>query len=189
MDVRLHTLLTTQLDLVARWQLVAAGWSDRQVDDRAWRHGWRRIHDGVYCLAHAALRPEQRWLAACLTAPGTLLADASAAACWGFGLDSFVVSVVRPGAGGPRHLGGVRVRRARIGVPDMARNGVIPLTSPERTLIDLAAHWEPDRLARATREAIRLRALSAASLLDALSRHRGRRGTRPLRVLAERYTT
>ncbi|MFL5844909.1 MAG: hypothetical protein ACJ762_09475 [Solirubrobacteraceae bacterium] len=127
---------------------------------------------------------------ACLTAPGTLLADGSAGACWGFlTRDPRIVQVLRPGSGGPRHIGGVRVRRAVLPGGDVAWNGVVPVTSAERTLIDLAPHLRPEQLARATREAIRLKLLTGSSLLDALSRHRGRRGTPRLRSLAERYAT
>ena len=187
MDVHLVTLCRAQLDLVARWQLLAAGYSDRQVDDRAWRHRWRRVHDGVYCLAWSELSSEQRWLAACLTAPGTLLADASAAACWGFHRDPGVVSVVRAGSGGPRLLDGLRVRRAWIPGEDVDWLGPIPLTSAERTLVDLAPHLPHHQLGRAVREAIRLKRVTPHSLLAALFRHQGRRGTAHLRELAERY--
>lgn len=118
-----------------------------------------------------------RSLAACLTAPGTLLAGASAAVCWGLrDRDPAVVSVVRTGSGGPRLLG-----------DDIDWNGGIPVTSAERKLIDLAPHLSADALARAAREGIRLKLLTTASLAAAVERHRGRRGTRQLRVLAGRY--
>jgi hypothetical protein len=182
-------LAATQLDLVARWQLLAAGWTERQVDDRAWRHGWRAIHDGVYALCRAPLRQDQRWLAACLTAPGTVLAGASAAACWGFlDRDPAITHVVRHGDGGPRRHGGVLVRHSTRLAAEIDWCGVIPITSPERTLIDLAPHLDRRALARATREAIRLKRLTARSLVDAVSRHRGWRGTKQLSALAKRYS-
>lgn len=83
MDVRLRWLLRTPGDLVAWWQLRALGWSARRIEDRAWRHGWRAVHRGVYALQVAPLTQEQRWLAGVLTAPGTLLVGPSAVACWG----------------------------------------------------------------------------------------------------------
>lgn len=167
---------------------MALGSTERQIDARAWRHGWTRVNAGVYLLVDAPLTQRQRWLAACLTAPGTLLAGPSAAACWGFvSRDPAVVSVVRPGSGGPRHLDGVRVSRSVVLGADIDWHGEIPVTSAERTLIDLSPHLHPDARARATREAIRLKVLTAGSLLEALGRHRGRRGTAHLRELADRY--
>lgn len=181
-------LARTQFDLVARWQLIAAGWSERRVDDRAWRHGWRAIHDGVYLLTQAPLRTDQRRLAACLTAPGTLLWGASAAACWGMiRRDPAIISVVRPGTGGPRQHGTVTVRHSTFLAAEIDWCGVIPITSPERTLIDLAPHLDERALARATREGIRLKLLTGRSLLDALARHQGWRGTVALDALATRY--
>ena len=188
MDVRLRQIVMDQLGLVARWQMLALGMSVGQADSRAWRHRWTRVHDGVYSVVGGPLTAQQRWLAACLTAPGTMLAGPSAAACWGFvNRDPAVVSVVRSGSGGPRHLDGVRVSRSATVVAEVDWHRGIPVTSAERTLIDLAPHLGPDALARATREAIRLRVVTAASLLDALARHRGRRGTARLRLFAERY--
>lgn len=182
-------LAGTQLDLVARWQLVAAGWSKRQVDDRVWRHGWRAVHDGVYLLTRAPIRPEQRWLAACLTAPGTVLAGASAAACWGIcDRDPAMVSVVRPGTGGPRRHSTLMVGHSTSLAAEIDWCGVIPITSAERTVIDLAPHLDPHALARATREGIRLKLFSGRSLVDAVSRHRGWRGTARLREIATRYS-
>ena len=181
-------LARTQLDLVARWQLLAAGWTERQVGDRAWRHRWRAIHNGVYALCQAPLRQEQQWLAACLTAPGTLLAGASAAACWGVTeRDPAIPNVVRPGTGGPRRHGSVVVRHSTRLAAEIDWCGVIPVTSPERTLIDLAPHLDRRALARATREGMRLKLLTAHSILDAIARHRGWRGTTQLRAIATRY--
>jgi hypothetical protein len=125
-------------------------------------------------------------MAATLSAPGTALAAASVGACWGFRpwAGAFEV-VVRQGSGGPKRLGGLLVMRTST-METAVRDG-IPLTTPERTLIDLAARLDARAIAKATREAIRLKLTTASSLLDALLQHRGRRGTRQLRELAERY--
>jgi hypothetical protein len=40
-DVHIRRLAGAQLDLIALWQLAALGYSRRQIDDRAYRHGWR----------------------------------------------------------------------------------------------------------------------------------------------------
>jgi hypothetical protein len=71
---------------------------------------------------------------------------------------------------------------------DVTRRTGIPITTAARTLVDLAPGLDARRLGRALREAIRLRHTTARRVLDALDRHRGRRGTRPLRELATRYS-
>jgi hypothetical protein len=59
-----------------------------------------------------------------------------------------------------------------------------PITSPERTLIDLAAHTDP---ARMVREARRLELTTPYLLNRALIKHSGRRGTNRLKRLNDRY--
>lgn len=156
------------------------------VGDHAERHRWHVVHPGVYALTQAPLTRRQRWVAATLTAPGTALAAASAGACWGFRpWEGAFEVVVRAGSGGPKRLGSLLVMRTRF-VETTTHDGT-PVTTPERTLIDLAARLPARAIAKATREAIRLRTTTASSLLDALSNHRGRRGTAELRALAQRY--
>lgn len=155
------------------------------MDARAARHAWRTIFDGVYLLGEAEPDRWQRWLAACLTAPGTLLAGPSVAACCGFGhFDPAVVFVVREGSGGPRHFGRVRVSRSRILGDDIAWRAGIPILAPERTIIDLAPHVPLHRVRKMIREAIRLDVTTPALLLDACARHRGRRGVVAVREQA-----
>jgi very-short-patch-repair endonuclease len=175
-DAQLRSIARGQRGLVARWQLIAAGWSDRRVEARAARHGWHPVFDGVYLLGEAEPDREQRWLAACLTAPGTLLAGPSAIACFGLGRDPAVVFVVRPGSGGPRQFGAVRVSRSRLLGEDVAWHDGIPILSPERAIIDMAPHVPLREVRKMIREGIRLGRTSAGDLLDAAARHRGRRG-------------
>lgn len=187
-DVRFEEVLRAQGDLVAWWQLAALGWSPRRIHYRSREHRWQLLHDGVFAVQRGPLTRKQLWLAATLTAPGTLLAGHSAGACWGFRpWRSTITSVVRHGSGGPRMLDGVYVRRSLTLSDEIAWCGPIPITSPERTLIDLSPHLNADQRGKATREAIRLGLISVPSLEEALTRHRGWRGTRPLRELADLY--
>jgi hypothetical protein len=188
MDVRYELLLREQDDLLAWWQLRALGWSARRIEDIAWRHRWQAIHPGVYARCRARLTRRQRWIAATLTAPGTMLMGASAGARWGFRpWESAFETVVRPGSGGPRRFGGVLVARSSTLAADIDWHRGIPITSAERTLIDLSAGLDDRARARAVREAIRLGVTTAPAILEACARHRGRRGVAPLRVLAELY--
>jgi hypothetical protein len=64
MDSHLRRLAARQADVVAAWQLRAAGWTPRRVRHHAQIGGWRVIHPGVYALTSAPLRREQLWCAA-----------------------------------------------------------------------------------------------------------------------------
>ncbi len=99
--------LGAQEDLVAAWQLRAAGWSRDRVHHWSSKEAWRRIHDGVWALGQAPLTQRQRWIAAVLTAPGTHLAGRSA--CWCHGFIEWTggyETVVRAGSGGRRRYPG-----------------------------------------------------------------------------------
>jgi hypothetical protein len=65
----------------------------------------------------------------------------------------------------------------------------LPITSVIRTLLDLAPHVGISALARAVREALRLRLSTAPAIVAALAtRYRGRRGSRKLMRVVGRYT-
>lgn len=183
-------LAAGQDDVVAAWQLLAVGFSRRMVDDRLHRRGWRLVHPGVYALTNAPLTRRQRWIAATLTTPDSVLSHASAGACLGIRpFDAVFETVTRPGSGGPRRLGGVLVSRSTSLAGDVTRHGGIRVTTTARTLIDLAPHLAPRATGKAFREALRLKVTSMQQLRATLRRHRGRRGTRLLGDLLRRYAT
>src|SRR3954454_8280936 len=190
MDSHLRTLARLQADVVAVWQLRAAGWSRDKVHHHARHDGWRRVHPGVYLLTSAPARREQLWFAAVLTRPGSVLSHGSAAAC--FGLHRFerpFEVITRPGTGGRRRSGGVLVFRSKRLDGDVTRHMGLPITTAARTLVDLAPGLDDKRLGRAFREAIRLKRTTAARVLECVERHPGRPGTPVLAGLADRYAT
>jgi hypothetical protein len=185
MDVRLLSLAERQRDLVAAWQLRRLGWTWAMVEQHARDWHWHRVHQGVYCLSYSPLSVEQRRMAATLSAPRTFLAHYSAGAHYGiWRFDAGYETVVRPGNRGRERSDGLLVRysttlRGNVGV----FHGV-PITSPERTLIDLAANADP---ARPLREARRLKLTTPYSLAVSLERHQKRRGTTQLKRLNDHY--
>jgi hypothetical protein len=128
-------------------------------------------------------------MGATLTAPGSVLSIFSAAAAGGFwSLPREYETVTRPGSGGSRVFGGVRVYRSTTLDGECTTLRGVPITTVERTLLDLARFVRGKALARAVREAIRLQLTSVHALADAVGRARGRRGTRALSLVLARYT-
>jgi hypothetical protein len=190
MHVHLRELAARQDDIVAGWQLLAVGWTPRMVEHRVRAHGWRVVHRGVYALTRSPMTRRQRWIAATLTAPGTVLSHASAGALWGFRpCEGRYETVTRPGSGGSRRHGGVLVLRSTVLDGHTTRRRGIPVTTAARALIELAPQLDPKATGRAFREALRLKATSREQLRQTLDGHPGHRGTALLRELADRYAS
>jgi hypothetical protein len=189
-DVRVAEIAGRQFNRVSRRQLLELGLSDSAIEHRVATGRLVIVEQGV--LAVAPVREDDdwgRWAGAALTAAGSMLSHASAAAAWGFdsGARQFE-TITRPGRGGPRRHGGVLVFRSAVleGEPCLLRG--LPLTSVPRTLLDLAPVLGDRALARAVREALRLELTTVEMLGDALGRHVGRRGARRLGSTITRYT-
>jgi len=147
------------------------------------------VEPGVYGVPPVVYDDWGRWMGATMTAPGSLLSHASAAAAFGFwDLPRQFEMVTRPGSGGPRRHGGVLVYRSGTLEDDADRLRGIPTMRIERTLLDLAAGGLSDQaLARALREAIRNTRLTLTAMGEALGGYRGRRGSRRLANCVARY--
>lgn len=85
---------------------------------------------------------------------------------------------------GQRSRPGVRVRRSRTLTPeDVTKHEQIPVTTPTRTLVDLAAVLRPTALERAVAEGVARRLVEEAALERAVARHQGARGIGKLRAV------
>lgn len=179
-DARLAAVAGRQHNRIALTQLHALGLSAHAVEHRVAAGRLVLVEQGVYAIAPVLDDPRGRWKGATLTAPGTQLSHASAAAAWGARPrrphHARFETVTRPGRGGPRRHGGLLVHRSGTLDGETTTHLGIPITTVERTLIDLAPHLGDRALAKAAREAIRLRLTDAERLRAALGRHRGRRG-------------
>src|SRR5438874_3684607 len=190
MDHCLRALAARQADVVARWQLLEAGWSRGKITHHLHTRGWRTIHPGVYVLTSSSLSRRQRWFAAVLTAPGTVLSHGSAGACYGFHrFERGYEVVTRPGRGGRTRRGRVLIFRSTVLDGDATRFTGIPITTAARVLVDLAAGLNKERLGRAFRESIRLKHTTARRVRATVERHPRRPGTPVLRNFATRYAT
>jgi very-short-patch-repair endonuclease len=110
-----------------------------------------------------------------------VLSHHSAAALWGFmpWEERYPeVTVVRAWS---RHHPGLHVHRTRsLDLDDRTRHRAIPVTTPARTLLDLAATLDPKPLRAATRRAQSLYRVNMRQLAEILARHRRRRGAAAL---------
>jgi hypothetical protein len=188
-DGRIAELAGRQFNRVARCQLKELGFSDAGIDHHVAANQLVVVEQGVYAVAPALQHDEWgSWMGSTLTAPGSVLSHTSAAAAWGlWSLKREFETVTRPGNGGPRRHGGVLVYRSATldGQRTVLRG--IPITSVPRTLLDLSARLRDRALARAVREAVRLKLVTLGVLAEYLRDVHGHRGSRRLALTVDRY--
>ena len=179
-------LLETQWNRASLAQIEALGFTRDDVNHRVATGRLRAVHEGVFAGRPFLDDQRGRWMAATLTAPGTCLSHASSAALHGFwDRQRHIETVTRLGSGGPRPIDGLFVYRSlTIAGNTMIVDG-IPTTTPERAIIEMAPYLDGPGLARAVREALRMKKTTSEGLLRAVDVHFRRRGTRRvLRTLA-----
>jgi very-short-patch-repair endonuclease len=144
----------------------------------------RRVHRGAYAVGPMALPLRGRLRAASVAAgQAGVVSHRAAALLW---------EMLRGELGGiidvtasrrVRSVDGVRVHHSRILTPaDITTHYGIPVTTPARILLDLAAEATPSVLARAVHEAEVQRIFDLAAVDDVLARANGRRGTSALQA-------
>lgn len=171
--------------MAARWQLLEQGMTRSAIAHQT--RDLRRIHDGVYLTGDAPITLEQRWLAATLTAPDTVLALETAA--WVFGMRRAhpgPLVVLRPGSGGPELRDSLRIHRSTL--RDTTTFAGIPITTAERTV---AAVWPRLRTTKERRkllrEALRLERTTVPLLRAHLDLAPSRNAPRELIAILDRY--
>jgi hypothetical protein len=147
-----------------------------------------RVAEGVYALPPVLTDSRAEWMAATLRAPESYLNRLSAACAWGV-LERRPPheTVVRPGSGGPRRRDGIVIYRSTTLEGETTELNGIPLTTMPRTLLDLACVASNKALARAIREAIRLKRTTMRELGDYLGHCQHRRGCLRLARALGRY--
>lgn len=140
-----------------------------------------RVHHGVYAVGRPATTPLERAAAAVLACgPGAALSHGSAMTLWGFWKHwdrPFEVTV--PGDRRPR---GIRTHRTRpLHHRDVRRQLDVPVTSPGRTLLDMAARLKPAALRRAVKDGQARKLVGLDALAEAVNRHPHHPGAAKLR--------
>jgi hypothetical protein len=181
-DAVIAEVAARQHGVVTRAQLVDVGLGADAIDHRVRRGRLHRLHRGVFAVGHAVVSREGRWLAAVLAAgSGAVLSHRSAAALWGIR----ATARSRPEVTAPRRRRrpGVHIHRVALPADEVTVERGIPVTTPTRMLLDLAAVLSFHQLERAVHET-EFRRLASPLPLDALlTRHQGRRGTAALRKI------
>ncbi|HUH11513.1 MAG TPA: type IV toxin-antitoxin system AbiEi family antitoxin domain-containing protein [Longimicrobiales bacterium] len=180
----IRALAARQHGVVSRAQLLSAGVSPDAVDGRLERGQLRPLHRGIYLVGPIA-PPRAREMAAHLACgPSAVVSHGSAAAIWGLTppLDpSAAIDVIVRG-GQRRSRRGIRVRRVpTVRAAEVTTIEGIPVTTPPRTLSDLAHSGPPRVLERALAEAYALRLVTPEGLRKLLTREKGRKGSCALR--------
>src|SRR5215213_4104627 len=148
MDARIAAVAGRQHGVITTAQLRAAGLTDAAMYKRVAAGRLHPLYRGVYAAGHDRLSQEGRWMAATLAAgPGAALSHEAAAKHWKIWRRKVTgIDVIVPGQ--RRARDGVTVHRTRnLDARDVTVHQGIPITTPARTLVDLATTLTAHQLA------------------------------------------
>ena len=186
-DCRL--LMRRQFGLITRAQAIARGETPRTIEGKLGRGEWRRIHSGIYAAEDVAPSWEQgAMLGSLVCGDGGALSHRAAGAI--YSLDECNRGDIEIWT--PRRLSSppVVVHFGALEPRDVACVGSFKVTTPTRTLIDLASVLDEEALEICVECAMRKQLCSSARLLRRLSElgTSGRHGAGTLRHILEAHT-
>ena len=187
---RVAAIARRQHGVISARQLADLGVAQRALSRRVAAGRLHRLHRGVYAVGHTRLTARGHWIAAVLACgAGAALFGTSAAALWGIRRsDAAWIDVVVPTNAGRTRRPCIRVHRMRTLRPnEVITHDAVRVTTPARTLLDLAAILGPDRLERAL-DRTEILELTDYPALAAIARaHPNHRGARPLHAALTTY--
>jgi very-short-patch-repair endonuclease len=184
LDRRIAELADQFYGVVDVDQLRGVGATRREIGVRLDSGRLIRLHRGVYAVGHRQLTPRGWWLAAVRAiGAGAALSHTHGTALWNLRPPPGGRINVTVRSKGRRQRKGIRVH-ATLDLPPehVTVHDGIPVTTPERTLSDLAATIETPALARALEEAEKQKLLDVPSLLAVCA---GRPGAQRIRKLVQ----
>jgi len=148
----LAELFASQLGLVSRRQARALGFSPSSISRRIRQGRWIRVLPNVFRLNAVPESDAQALAAVAVWAgPGAALSHRSALKLWGGELTTDVTEVMTKQRRDP--LPGIHVHQVRCLPPShLTSKGGVFVTTPERTLLDIAGLGDPELLERAIRD-------------------------------------
>jgi putative AbiEi antitoxin of type IV toxin-antitoxin system/uncharacterized protein DUF559/transcriptional regulator with AbiEi antitoxin domain of type IV toxin-antitoxin system len=183
-DSRVALIAARRHGVVTRGQLNELGLDDHAIGRRVRAGRLHRVYQGVYAVGHPRLTSQGRFRAA-VVARGdqAVLSYRSAAVLWKLLPERGPrIDVTVPGTGGRRRRGAVIVHRSPLPAADATVHEGIPVTTPARTVVDLADVLAQRALERLMDEAAYLRLD-----LDGVRPVPGRRGAGLLRRVLARH--
>ena len=176
---RAVSLAGGQQGQVSRRQLVALGLSSKAIEwalerGRLYRTEWR----GVYALGRPERTRYARWMGAVLAyGDGAVLSHDTAGALWRIWKPrDHTIHLALPAVKRGRERRGVTVRRRALRACDTTREWGIPITTPLRTVVDLAATCDRRDAERLINHADARNLLKADTLAESLRDMRGQPG-------------
>lgn len=190
-------LARRQHGVVARAQLLERGLSQKAIKHRLATGRLHRVFRGIYAIGRPELTQRGRWMGAVLSCgPRAALSHRSAAALWAIGVQGTARPNPSPGglidisvpAEVVRKRPGIHLHRSSFGAEDTTRRDGIPVTTPARTLIDLAAILGPEQIEAVINDADKLALIDPERLREAVEDHAGLDGVGALGKVLDRRT-
>lgn len=184
-DVEVALLAAEQHGVIATRQLKACGVDNDAIRVRVARGNLHPVFRGVYAAGHAALTQTALFAAAVLACGARAVLSHYAAAAhlglmrWGGDRDP---EVIVAGAGG-RRIDGIKAHRSKLDGRDVWTRENIAVTSPARTILDIAATKPQKPLRRMVRQAQAEQHVNVRQLLEILHRHPCHPGAAKLRAV------
>ena len=177
-------LADRQHGVVSREQLLAAGQTPRVIRRAVEAGRWRLVFRGVFAVGHLALRREGWWMAALLACgEGAALSHRTAARVWGLMTGpTLPIDVTAATAKGRKHRQ-ITTHRMLLAPLDALLRDNLRLTTPSRTIVDLAATLQGRALRETVERAQDLRRFDPNDIRETLARAPRRPGTRRLHDL------
>lgn len=191
-DRAVAAIAVRQGGVVSRAQLLALGLSPPSIDRRLAAGRLHRIRRGVYAVGHPLLGVDgRRWAAVLALGDRAVVSHATAASAWDVRrTSSGLIHVTVPDRGGRTPRTGIQVHRPSAWhAGEVTALSGLPITTPARTLLDLAAAGVRGRPLEAALDRAELLGLVDFAELDhILARHAGRPGCPALTATLSRYT-
>jgi very-short-patch-repair endonuclease len=184
-DVRAVRLAADQNDVLSARQLGACGLGGNAIAVRVRRGQLHRKYQGVYAVGTGVLSTRGLLTAAAMACGDAAILGHFAGAAWHELLpwEDRAVDVIVTRGGGGRTRRGIRLHFNRVDARDVWRREGVRVTTPARTVLDLATALEPWALRRMVRQALGDRRLSLcqlAAVVDRAPRHLGAPAVRAL---------
>jgi len=189
-DHAIAAIAARQGGVIAHSQLRELGVSAAAIGRRLQVGRLHSKYRGVFAVGHRKIGVEGLWWAGVLACGSdAVLSHASAAAAWNIRRSSAPTVHVTVGLGGRARRPGIRLHRSRLRSSDeVTKLDGLPITTPARTLLDLAeSGLRGRRLEAAVDRAEQLRLVDFAELHRLLARYPRRRGSPSLKAVLARY--